>query len=37
MDESSQPQPTSMDRMAFQIFNSWSTLGNFALLDYGKW
>jgi len=37
MDESNQSWPTSMDRMAFQIFNYWSTLSNFALLDYGKW
>ncbi len=36
MDESNQPQPTSMDRMTFQTFKSRSTSGNFALLDYDK-
>jgi hypothetical protein len=36
MDESNQPRPRSMDKMAFQTFKSRSTFGNFALLDYDK-
>jgi hypothetical protein len=36
MDESNQPWLRSRDRMAFQTFNSKSTFGNFAILDYDK-
>jgi hypothetical protein len=36
MDESSQPQPGSMDRMVFQTLKFRSTSCNFALLDYNK-
>jgi hypothetical protein len=36
MNESNQPRPRSMDRMAFQTFKSRFTYNNFALLNYNK-